>query len=131
MGGCFATVHNHRCVVGAITLQGTHFDTLLSEGTFGKTRAEQMAYAASLGYRLATMEEHLAYVEGLLAKENNGMINEAEKAALATHRERHLRNSEGRIEVCRRQILTLGTGWDRFNFSGFGALFVRLAVASH
>ena len=92
-------IDGHPAVVGQISVDGLQFDTLLSEGSFNKSREEQHEYAAKLGYRMATVEENRAYVEDLLAKEKNGAINDAERNALKTYRKRYVRGRSSGVFV--------------------------------
>jgi hypothetical protein len=120
-------------VVGKITANGQQLDTLLSEGSFNKSLEDQIAYAAKLGYRMATREEHVAYVKDLLAKEENNTINEAEKNALKTYRERYVRDAqgEGGLDVGGRRVRVHEGYWfGNAVAPSFGALFVRASSES-
>ena len=64
-------VDGHQAVVGKITVNGQQLDTLLSEGSFNKSRWGEHKYAAELDCRMATRAENRAYVDSLLAKEKN------------------------------------------------------------
>jgi len=75
------SVDGHQAVVGKITVKGQQLDTLLSEGSFNKTRPDQHEYAAKLDYRMATRAENRAYVDSLLVKEEDKSITEAEANA--------------------------------------------------
>lgn len=114
-------------VAGTVTVNGKQFDTLLSEGSFGLPRADQSEYAKSLGFRFATREEHRAYVDSLLVKEDAGTINEAEKNALETYRRRYVRDDQGGLDVDGRRVDAFAYGGDN---PGIGALFVRLSAES-
>jgi hypothetical protein len=126
--GRFETVDGHFAVVGQISVKGQQLDTLLTERSFNKSRSDQHEYAAKLGYRMATPEEHLAYVGGLLEKEGDDTligsfrINRAEKNALKTYRKRNVRDTEGGLDRC-------GV-WDDYDSPISGALFVRASAES-
>jgi len=128
-GGRIEAVDGHQAVVGKITVNGQQLDTLLSEGSFNKSRSEQIEYAEKLGYRMATREEHLAYVKSLLAKEDNNTINYAEKNALQTYRERYVRNTDGGLDVDGRRV-RVAFSWRGNGDPSFGALFVRASAES-
>ena len=127
--GEIKTIDNHQAVVGQITVNGQQLDTLLSEGSFNKSRSGQHQYAAELGYRMATRAEHLAYVEDLLAKEGNKTINDAENNALKTYRERYVRDNEGGLAVAGRRV-RYNCFWDDRASPRHGALFVRASAES-
>jgi len=120
----------HQAVVGKITVNGQQLDTLLSEGSFDKSRSGQHEYAAKLGCRMATREENRAYVEGLLAKEGNDTINDAEKNALNTYRERYVRDTAGGLDVDGRRVGGRDPYWGDDDVPGDGALFVRASAES-
>jgi hypothetical protein len=124
--GSFVRIGWHRAVRGEISANGQQIDTLLSRGSFNKTLEEQIAYAQELGYRLATREEHEAYVNGLLEKEADGSINKAEFNALKIYRARFVRDTKGVLYVNGRRVHDRDSGW-RGNGAGpyDGALFVR------
>jgi hypothetical protein len=124
------TIDGHQAVVGQIFVEGQQLDTLLTEGSFSKTRADQIAYAERLGYRLATREEHLAYVEDLLAKEENKTINDAEKNALETYLQRYMRDTDGGLDVDGRGVRPYGLPLVDRAFPSDGALFVRASAES-
>jgi ABC-type enterochelin transport system ATPase subunit len=130
-GGRIETVDGHQAVVGQITVNGQQLDTLLSEGSFNKYRSDQHEYAVKLGYRMATREEHGAYVEGLLAKEDNKTINEAEQNALKTYRERYVRDTQGGLDVDGRRVFGFDDYWDDDGVPDNGALFVRASAESN
>jgi hypothetical protein len=117
-------------VVGKITVNGQQLDTILSEGSFNKSRSDQREYAARLRYRMATREENRAYVKDLLAKEGNDTINDAEKNALLTYRERYVRDTEGGLDVDGRRVCDYGRGWGGLDDPLDGALFVRASAES-
>jgi hypothetical protein len=119
------TVDGHKAVIGKITVNGQQLESLLSEKSFDKTRGDQKAYAEKLGCRMATREEHRAYVEGLLAKEGNNTINDAEKNALKTYRRRYVRDDAGGLGVVGRRVCASGPLWYLVVFRRYGALFVR------
>ena len=119
-------IGGHQAVVGQISVKGKQLDTLLSEGSFNKTRREQTSYAERLGgYRVATSAENRAYVEGLLAKEGNHTINGAEKNALNTYRERIVRDTEDGLVVVGRRVRVNDRCWNVIDIPDLGALFVR------
>jgi hypothetical protein len=123
-------VDGHQAVVGQISVKGQQLDTLLSEGSFNKSRSDQHEYAAQLDCRMATREDNLAYVEGLLAKEGNDTINDAEKNALQTYRERYVRDTVGGLDVDGRRVRGSGARWLDIDGPGDGALFVRASAES-
>ena len=129
-GSEIRSVDGHQAVVGKITVNGQQLDTLLSEGSFNRSRSSQREYAVKLGYRMATREEHVAYVEDLLAKEDNNTINEAEKNALKTYRERYVRDTEGGLVVDGRRVRDFDAYWHDIDFPNRGALFVRASAES-
>jgi len=124
------SVDGHQAVVGKITVNGQQLDTLLSEGSFNKSQSSQREYAVKLGYRMATREEHVAYVEDVLAKEDNNTINEAEKNALKTYRERYVRDTHGGLVVDGRRVLGHDDVWYADGNPRVGALFVRASAES-
>ena len=124
------TIDGHQAVVGKILVEGQLLDTLLTEGSFNKTLTDQIAYAASLGYRLATHEEHLAYVKDLLVKEENKTINDAEKNALETYQTRYVRDIEGGLDVDGRRVDGSDHGSYDYAHPDDGALFVRASAES-
>ena len=131
--GEIKTIDNHQAVVGQITVNGQQLDTLLSEGSFNKSRSDQHEYAAKLDCRMATRAENRAYVEDLLAKEGNDTINDAEKNALQTYRERDVRDTEGRLDVDGRRVRDLNYDficWAVVDLPHDGALFVRASAES-
>jgi hypothetical protein len=124
------SVDGHQAVVGKVTVNGQQLDTLLSEGSFNRSRSGQHGYAAQLGFRMATREENRAYVEGLLAKEGNDTINDAEKNALNTYRVRYVRDTEGGHAVAGRRVRGAGDDWGDDGHPHLGALFVRGSAES-
>ena len=133
-GGRIEIVDGHQAVVGQISVNGQQLDTLLSEWSFNKSRSDQGRHAGKLGgdrpYRMATREENRAYVEGLLAKEGNNTINDAEKNALLTYRERFVRDTEGGLDVDGRRVDGRDSHWHGFVNPSCGALFVRASAES-
>ena len=123
-------VDGHQAVVGQISVKGQQLDTLLSEGSFNQSRSDQDEYAAKLDCRMATREENRAYVEGLLAKEGNDTINNAEKNALKTYRERYVRDTTGGLGVDGRRVYDYVGRWLVNAYPFFGALFVRASAES-
>jgi hypothetical protein len=126
----YQTEDTYQAAVGSIRVKGQQLDTLLSEGSFDLSRADQTAYAESLGFRFATREEHRVYVDSLLAKEDAGTINDAEKNALETYRKRYVRDDQGGLDVDGRRVFARVARW-RVGFPSFGALFVRLSAESN
>jgi hypothetical protein len=124
------SVDGHQAVVGKITVNGQQLDTLLSEGSFNKSRPGQRGYAAQLGFRMATRAENRAYVDSLLAKEKDKSINAAEANALETYRDRYVRDVEGGLDVDGRRVHAFGRIWDGFDGPSSGALFVRASAES-
>ncbi len=57
-------VDNHLAVEGQIEINGQKLETLLTDGSFHKTREDQIDYAKKLGYRMATREEQEPLVHG-------------------------------------------------------------------
>ena len=142
--GEIKTIDYYQAVVGQITVNGQQLDTLLSEGSFDKTRSDQEKYAAKLDCRMATRAENRAYVDSLLAKEEDTSINVAEANALKTYRDRYVRDDEGGLVVDGRYVRDDLGGLDVdgrrvlvgvFNSNGVdfpygGALFVRASAES-
>lgn len=129
--GAYKQVGGHRAVSGKISVNDQELDTLLSEGSFNRKRKEQIAYAESLGYRLATREEHRAYVKSLLEKEVLGTINRAERGALATHRKRYVRDTQGGLAVSDEiRDDSSNEYWNDIASRHYGALFVRASAKS-
>ena len=124
------SVDGHQAVVGKITVNGQQLDTLLSEGSFNKIQSDQHKYAEELGYRMATRAENRAYVDSLLAKEEDKSINAAEANALKTYRERCVRDDQGGLVVDGRRVRGDVRYWHVFDFPLFGALFVRASAES-
>lgn len=119
-------IGENQAVESQISLNGRQLETLLCEGSFNRSREGQIAYAKSLGYRMATREENLAYVEGLLAKEANGTIDNAERIALATYRVREVRDTEGGLDVVDdRRVRASRSSLLADGLLRRGALFVR------
>jgi hypothetical protein len=123
-------IGGYKAVVGQISVKGQQLDTLLSEGSFCKSRADQTAYAEKLGYRMATRAEHRAYVDSLLAKEEDKSINAAEAHALRTYRERYVRDTHGALVVDGRRVNGRSRYWQDFGYPFSGALFVRASAES-
>ena len=125
------SIGRHQAVVGQISINGQQLDTLLSDGSFGKSRSDQHEYAAQLGYRMATREENQAYVEGFLAKEGNDTINDAEEDALNTYRWYTVRDTAGALDVDGRRVRDYNSGrWLYYAHPDDGALFVRASAES-
>jgi hypothetical protein len=122
------SVDGHQAVVGKISVNGQQLDTLLSEGSFNKSRSDQHEYAANLGYRMATWAENRAYVDGLLAKEEDKSINPAEANALKTYRDRYVRDTQGGLDVDGRRVRV--NCWGGYDGPFYGALFVRASAES-
>lgn len=127
-------IDGYNAVVGQITVNGQQLDTLLSKGSFNKSRVNQVRYAGEFGgdrpYRMATREENRAYVEGLLAKAGNGTINDAEKNALQTYRKRFVRDTGGGLDVDGRRVRVNDSVWYDYAYPRYGALFVRASAES-
>jgi hypothetical protein len=121
-------VDGYKAVVGKIKVNGQQLETLLSEGSFNKEREDQKAYAKSLGWRIATREENRAYVDDLLAKEDNGTISDPEKNALHTYKYRYVRDAIGGLDVAGRGVRDFINDWDADGLPISGALFVRAAA---
>ena len=128
--GRFETVDGHQAVVGKITVNGQQLDTLLSEESFNKLRSDQHKYAEELGYRMATRAENRAYVDSLLAKEEDKSINAAEANALKTYRDRWVRDDQGGLDVAGRRVHAYALFWNGDGFPYDGALFVRASAES-
>jgi hypothetical protein len=128
--GEIKTIDNHQAVVGQITVNGQQLDTLLSEGSFNKLRSDQHKYAEELGYRMATRAENRAYVDSLLAKEEDKSINAAEANALKTYRDRYVRDDQGGLDVDGRRVYVFDPFWDARAHPNRGALFVRASAES-
>jgi len=129
-------IEHQFAVVGRITVNGQQLDTLLSEGSFDKSRSDQSKYAAELGYRMASRAENRAYVDSLLAKEKDQSIDVAELNALKTYRNRFVRDDQGGlgvrddrggVGVDGRRVVSLGRNYwrDDVAYPNGGALFVR------
>jgi hypothetical protein len=121
----YRTEETCTAVAGTVTVNGEQFDTLLSDGTFGLSRADQIEYARKLGYRIASREENQAYVEGLLAKEAASTIDKAEKNALDTYRDRYVRDWQSGLIVIGRCVKASCRSWCAYVLPDDGALFVR------
>jgi hypothetical protein len=128
--GEIKTIDNNQAVVGQITVNGQQLDTLLSEGSFNKSRSDLDEYAAKLNYRMATRAENQAYVDSLLAKEADKSINAAEANALKTYRDRYVRDDQGGLDVDGRRVDVDVFDWLDFAAPGLGALFVRASAES-
>jgi hypothetical protein len=124
-GGRFERIDGHEAVVGQILVKGRHVETLLCDGALGLRRADQIAYAEKLGYRLATREENVAYAHRLLGKEVAGSINEAESYALATYRRGNVRDTTQSITVSGWGFDDHHYHWYPYDYPYDGALFVR------
>ena len=125
----FRTVDGHQAILGAISVGGKVLTTLLSEGSFNKTRGDQAAYAKRLGYRLASEEEHLAYVNDLLKKEDDNSITPVQRQALRIHMERYVRNDRGGFEVEEGRAIDTKSRMVNGELC-VGALFVRESAES-
>ena len=123
-------INGHNAVVGQITVNGQQLDTLLSEGSFNKSRSDQYKYAAKLDCRMATRAENRAYVDSLLAKEEDTSINAAEANALKTYRDRHVRDDQGGLVVDGRRVYDFDNRWRGHDAPPYGALFVRASAES-
>ena len=125
------SVDGHQAVVGKITVNGQQLDTLLSEGSFNKSRPDQHKYAADLDCRMATRAENRAYVDSLLAKEEDTSINAAEANALKTYRNRYVRDDRGGLVVDGRRVRdNYHFLWSDDGVPSRGALFVRASAES-
>ncbi len=124
------SVDGHQAVVDKITVNGQQLDTLLSEGSFNKSLSFQHMYAAELGYRMATRAENLAYVDSLLAKEEDKSINAAEADALKTYRDSWVRDAQGGLGVDGRRVCDSDLCWYDNGLPNIGALFVRASAES-
>lgn len=121
-GGRIKIVRGHRAIVGQISVKGQQLDTLLSAGSFNKNREEQADYASQLGYRIATRDEHWAYLDSLLGKEDDGSINAAESKALNIYRKWYVRDTAGGLAVDGRHPFP--DDWRGRDVVGHAALFV-------
>ena len=128
--GEIKTIDNHQAVVGQITVNGQQLDTLLSEGSFNKSRSDQHKYAAELDCRMATRAENRAYVDSLLAKEEDTSINAAEAKALKTYRSRYVRDDQSGLDVDSRRVYVNDGRWNDCDIPDNGALFVRASAES-
>ena len=128
--GEIKTIDDHQAVVGQITVNGQKLDTLLSEGSFNKSRSDQHEYAAKLDCRMATRAENRAYVDSLLAKEEDKSINAAEANALKTYIDRYVRDDQGGLDVDGRRVGAYVIGWSGIADPRRGALFVRASAES-
>ena len=128
--GEIKTIDNHQAVVGQITVNGQQLDTLLSEGFFNKSRSDLHKYAAELDCRMATRAENRAYVDSLLAKEEDKSINAAEANALKTYIDRYVRDDQGGLVVFGRRVHDDAYRWPGNVYPRDGALFVRASAES-
>jgi hypothetical protein len=125
-GGEFKTVAGHRSIVGTVMMDGRPLETLISFGSFGKSKQDQEATAHGLGYRLATPEENRSYANGLIKLEASSLLSDPDWLALETYRNNYLRDTSNAVYASR-------TSADSHNgFYGgnhalpkYGALFVR------
>jgi hypothetical protein len=120
----------HKAVVSTLHVNSRQLDTLLSEGAFDQKRADQIAYAQKLGFRLATREESLAYAKDLLALEDQNRINEAGRDALEKYRKKRIRDSAGGVTIHGHDVHTFSSTWGGDAYPYGGALFVRACVKS-
>ena len=131
--GRIETIDRHQAVVGQITVNGQQLDTLLSEGSFNKSRSDQREYALKLDRRMATRAENREYVDSLLVKEADELINAAEANALKTYRDRFVRHDQSGLDVDGRRVRVY-YGYDYFwrghGYPHVGALFVRASAES-
>ena len=128
--GEIKTIDNHQAVVGQITVNGQQLDTLLSEGSFNKLRSDQHKYAEELGYRMAIRVENRAYVDSLLAKEEDKSINAAEANALKNYKDWYVRDDQGGLGVDGRRVRDSDGYLGAHIRPGIGALFVRASAES-
>ena len=128
--GEIKTIDNHQAVVGQITVNGQQLDTLLSEGSSNKSRSDQEKYAAELDCRMATRAENRKYVDSLLAKEEDDLINAAEANALKTYRDWWVRDDQGALGVDGRRVRDRASSGLDDGFPYRGALFVRASAES-
>ena len=128
--GEIKTIDYYQAVVGQITVNGQQLDTLLSEGSFDKSRSDQYKYAAKLDCRMATRAENRAYVDSLLAKEEDTSINAAEAKALKTYRSRYVRDDQSGLDVDSRRVYVNDGRWNDCDIPDNGALFVRASAES-
>jgi hypothetical protein len=92
-----STVDGHIAVSGKVAIGSWVFNTLLSEGSFGKTVEEQRAYAERFGYQLVSPEVHRVYVETLIRNSRHGSA--ADSYALEIYRQRYVRGWERGFSV--------------------------------
>jgi hypothetical protein len=119
-------IDDYQAVDGKITVNGQQIDTLLLHPSFEKKLEEQIAYAEKLGYRLATSEDNKAYLNGLLEKEANDSINEAELEAIKIYRKTFVRDTEVGLNLDGRRVrVAEGSCLNDSFIHDFGALFVR------
>ena len=109
-----------RMVVG-----GKKLDALLCDGSFDKTREEQVTDAAFLGYRLATRQEHEAFAQRFIEEGSKDVIPPPVATAGVHYYSRGgVRDAEGRIEVSNGRYEGLDLTWLN-DIAGMSALYVR------
>jgi hypothetical protein len=79
---------------------------------------------------MATRAENRAYVDSLLAKEEDKSINAAEANALKTYRDRYVRDDQGGLVVDGRRVNGHDNAWTAYAHPSNGALFVRASAES-
>lgn len=78
-----------------ITVRGEPIRVVLTQASLGLSGRDMEQYAAQLGGRLGTAQEHAAYLKDLLFKKFDETLTEAEKAALKMHEENWVLHKEG------------------------------------
>ena len=96
------TYQKVEAIEGSITVRGEPIRVVLTQASLGLSGSEMREYAAQLGGRLGTDQEHDAYLKDLLFKKFDGTLTEAEAAALKMHEENwilHKRDDFGGAQV--------------------------------
>lgn len=127
-GGRFVTIGGSAAIEDSITVRGEGFDIALSYGAFDKSRNDQANYATDLGYRLATRDEHLAYVRRLLENEGCQGFRTPGMDALMMYRSHFIRDAQGRVTLDGQEIKAVDMNEnerDPVASKLIGALFVR------
>jgi hypothetical protein len=76
-----------EAIGGDVSVEGKLMRVVLTEASIGLSGREMEQYAAELGGRLGTAQEHEAYLKDLLYKKFDGTLTKAEEAMLKMHEE--------------------------------------------
>lgn len=119
-------------VVGSVTVKGQALQTILSEGSFNKWRGAQQDLAQSLGCRIATRDENLAYVRNLVERSELGTISPADEKALENYKEGYVRDTSSGVFIAGGavHIMDPDDGWCADAYPSDGALFVQVSPQS-